>query len=104
MALEEPLPQGMSALLQNQHLAELKLQDSMQTKRDKHNKRLEERLAKRQADRVSRLVSQGISRPDAELLVAVEVEEERGIEEEAVEKEIQETQAQVIYIMMIYIC
>ena len=38
---------------------------------------------------------QGISKPDAELLVAVEIEEERGIEEEAIERDIQETEMTV---------
>lgn len=89
-AMSESLPNEVAALLNAQHVQALKLQDNLQAKRDAHNKRLEERLKKRRAERVARLVAQGIPAEDAELVVDAEIEEERGVESEAIDKDLQE--------------
>jgi hypothetical protein len=100
-AMSEALPEEVAALLSAQHAQALKLQDSLQARRDAHNKRLEERLRKRRGDRVTRLVAQGIPAEDAELLADAELEEERGAESEAIDRDLQEqeTGAQISALM-----
>jgi predicted amino acid-binding ACT domain protein len=81
------IPQGMSELLQSHQRGEAKLRDTLENNRTKQTKRLEERLKKREQDRLARLQAQGMSKKEAELLVAAEIDEERGAEEENIAKD-----------------